>query len=125
MTKRKEVDSKPESESDRRQQAQKAKTPAKIAEKLFNDVVVSIQQGNSKESLWELGLQALEQANELSLIQKAGPIETLPIGEAARLTSSMASDCKSKAKNPLNFNRGPHATKTYRGPGSIFWEALI
>ncbi|KAJ5259702.1 hypothetical protein N7524_008764 [Penicillium chrysogenum] len=68
---------------DRRQQTQKAKILAKIAEKVFNDVVESVQKGNS-ESLWEVGLQAFEQANELSLIQKAGPIETLPIGEAAR-----------------------------------------
>ncbi|KAJ5274182.1 hypothetical protein EN45_047290 [Penicillium chrysogenum] len=83
MTKLKEVDSKSESESDRRQQTQKAKILAKIAEKVFNDVVESVQKGNS-ESLWEVGLQAFEQANELSLIQKAGPIETLPIGEAAR-----------------------------------------
>lgn len=83
LTKLKEVDTKSESESDRRQQTQKAKILAKIAEKVFNDVVESVQKGNS-ESLWEVGLQAFEQANELSLIQKAGPIETLPIGEAAR-----------------------------------------
>jgi hypothetical protein len=55
MTKLKEVDSKPESESDRRQQTQKAKILTKIAEKVFNDVVESIQKGNSK-SLWEVGL---------------------------------------------------------------------
>ncbi|CAI7626651.1 unnamed protein product [Penicillium viridicatum] len=86
MTKSKAVDQNPESESNRRQKAQKAqrdKDIAEIAEKLFADVIRSVHE-NSKDSAWDLCVQAAGRVDELSLVENAGPLKTLPIGDAAR-----------------------------------------
>jgi hypothetical protein len=76
MTNSKEV----EPEGDRRQQAQRAKRLAKVKDKYLTDVI----EFTSNERLWELRLQFLRDTNELEMVRKAGSLETLPIGEAAR-----------------------------------------
>jgi hypothetical protein len=87
MAKSKAVDQKPESESNRRQKSEKSqrdKIIAEVGEKFLADIARSVHE-NSKESAWDLCVQAVGRADELSLVENAGHLHTLPLGDAARL----------------------------------------